>query len=91
VTPPNPPGVHRKKNVTNFKAGRRIVLFTNNSTRDRQALATHPGFATRKTTPARAAARRPIKVIDYGYLLPQRPLIRRLRLARRILIGRGAR
>jgi peptidoglycan/xylan/chitin deacetylase (PgdA/CDA1 family) len=59
----------------NFHAGRRIVLFHDVQPATVAALPKILDFLDKENAARVAEHRTPIKVIDYGYLLPQRPLI----------------
>jgi peptidoglycan-N-acetylglucosamine deacetylase len=59
----------------NFKAGRRIVLFHDVQPATVAALPKILDFLDKENEARIARGQPPIKVIDYGYLLPRRPLI----------------
>ena len=59
----------------NFKSGRRIVLFHDIQPATVQALPKILAFLTKENEARVARGEPPIKVIDYAYLLPKRPLI----------------
>jgi peptidoglycan/xylan/chitin deacetylase (PgdA/CDA1 family) len=59
----------------NFKAGRRIVLFHDIQPATVAALPKILEFLKKENEAREAKGQPPIKVIDYGYLLPKRPLV----------------